>query len=466
MKKTLLILSLFASVIMPFKAAAQDPYTLTVYDQAVFYGMYGDLVDEPVPAGLVRNSNSSYGRMLTQEELDAFGNTLTMTVTLNPLCDNYDRIGNINIAFVPKGQTTYVYNEVKRIEIGRFITPFMNLTNTTLTEVPYVYDLNHLTNVFHDTALTALFDIWVELEVYGYQGGPGQGGAAVEIPICANRKDVYMGSLTFESATDATIVTPETSFVSPMSYKYELKDYTLDGTDEIGKTRRTLYVHLDEAVENAKLHLITSNHGSNTNGEEYIRRNHFVYFDDELKLQYKPGGVSCVPFRDYNTQLNCIYYVCNGTSNPPARPDTNSAWSWNNWCPGDKIPNRDIDLGDLEAGEHIFKIEVPDAVFSGDQGYFPMSVYLTGEGMEGFVLGQKQIVAETVSIYPNPVNDIASISTNGLTIKSVNVSNTLGQTVYTGTSDKINMSQYQSGIYLVSVAFDNNQTVVKKIVKN
>ena len=447
-----------------FSAVAQDPYTLQVFDQAIYYGMYGDLVDEDVPEGLIRNSNSSYGRMLTQEELDAFGNTLTMTVTLNPLCDNYDRIGNVNLAFVPKGQTTYVYNEVKRIEIGRFITPFMDKNETSVTEVPYVYDLDHLTNIFHDEAIIAQYDLWVELEVYGYQGGPGQGGAAVEIPGCADRKDVYMGSLVFESTTDETITPPASSFIGSLSYKYELKDYTLAGTDEIGETVKTISFNLGSTIENAKLHIITSNHGANTNGEEYVRRNHFIYFDDVQKLQYKPGGVSCIPFIDYNTQINCIYYVCNGTSNPPPRADTAAAWSWNNWCPGDKIPNRVVDLGTVAAGDHAFKIDVPDAVFSGDQGYFPMSVYLTGDGSSTF-LGQTDFTQSTVNVYPNPATDVVNIEAEGLTVKSVNVINTLGQTVYTGTTDKVDMSQLQTGIYMVKVEFDNNQLVVKKIMK-
>ena len=81
-------------VSLGFCAHAQFPYTLQVFDQAVYYGMYEATVDEPVPAGAIRLSNSSYSRMLTDEQLDSFGNTLTMTVRLNPLCDNYDRIGN------------------------------------------------------------------------------------------------------------------------------------------------------------------------------------------------------------------------------------------------------------------------------------------------------------------------------------------------------------------------------------
>ena len=466
MKKTLLILSVCATMLTSFMAKAQDetPYTLTVFNQAIFYGMYEGTVNEPVPEGAIRNSNSSYGKKLTQAQLDAFGNTLTMTVTLNPLCDNYDRIGNVNIAFVPKNATSYDFKMVKKLEIGRFITPFMD-KNAGVQEVPYVYDLDHLTNIFHDADITALYDIWVELEVYGYQGGPGQGGAAVEIPGCSGRNDVYMGSLTFESTTDTSITAPQNSFLETLSYKYELKNYTTDGTDILGQTVRSLTINLDSPLENAQLHIITSNHGSGNNGEEYVRRRHYIYFDGVEKLSYRPGGVSCIPYIDYNTQFNCIYYQCGNPPNYPPLPDTNSAWSWNNWCPGNAIPNRVVDLGSVAAGAHTFKIEVPDAQFANGEGYFPMSVYMTGDGNSAS-LGKKDFTLNTVNIYPNPVTDIATIAVADLGIKSVNVINTLGQTVLTGTSDKVDMSPLQSGIYMVKVVLDNNQTTVKKIVKN
>jgi hypothetical protein len=159
MKKTLLAMFLSASGL--FTALAQDPYTLTVFDDAIFYGMYEATVSEPIPPGAIRHTNSSYAKMLTEEQLASFGNTLTMTVKLNPRCDNYDRIGNVNLAFVPKGSTTYEYDEVERIEIGRFITPFMHLQIPPF-EVPYTFQVNNLTRIFHDENITSQYDLWVE----------------------------------------------------------------------------------------------------------------------------------------------------------------------------------------------------------------------------------------------------------------------------------------------------------------
>ena len=139
-------------------------------------------------------------------------------------------------------------------------------------------------------------------------------------------------------------------------------------SDSVGLTRKTIEITLDEDAVDAQLVLITSNHGANAGGEEYIRRDHFVYLDGELALQYKPGRESCEPFRMYNTQGNGIY----GTS-----PMTDEEWqSFSNWCPGDVIDTRVIPWGPVDAGTHEFVIDVPDAQFVGGQGDFPFSLYL------------------------------------------------------------------------------------------
>jgi hypothetical protein len=89
-----------------------------------------------------------------------------------------------------------------------------------------------------------------------------------------------------------------------------------------------------------------------------------------LKLTYKPGRLTCEPFRIYNTQANGIYGLT---------PRTPSQWqSFSNWCPGDVIDIRRINLGPVTAGSHTFMIRVPTAVFVGAQGNFPLSLYLHG----------------------------------------------------------------------------------------
>ncbi|MFP9100569.1 peptide-N-glycosidase F-related protein [Flavobacterium sp. RHBU_24] len=460
MKKTLLTLSLLTSL-FAFKAKAQ--VTVPVYEDAIYYGMYEGTVSTPVPEGAQRNTNSSYGKKLTEEQIASFGSSLTLNVSAASNCDNYDRIGNVNLAFVPKGATSYNYTAVERIEIARFITPFMVPDGNVY--VPFTWDVSNVLDILHDPELSTTYDFWVELEIYGYQGGPGQGGAAVEYPaICTGRNDVYRGSLEFVS--EGTYV-PKNTYFEKLSHKFELKDYVLatetnnQGTDELNETVRTIPFTVPEGgATNAKFYFINSNHGSGTNGEEYVRRWHYVFLDGVQKLSYRPGGVSCVPFFEYNTQPNCIYYLCDGTSN--TRPDTNSAWSWNNWCPGDKIPTRVINLGALTAGAHEFKIDIPSAVFFNNDGYFPMSVYVQGETATA---GTDSFNGLSFTMSPNPAKDIVTITTNGDAIQSFSVINTIGQVVLKGSGTSIDMRNLQNGVYMVKAEFNNGRQATKKIVK-
>ena len=177
-------------------------------------------------------------------------------------------------------------------------------------------------------------------------------------------------------------------------------------------------------------------------------------------LNYKPGGLSCVPYSEYNTQGNCIYTNCN-TGVPLA--DTNSAWNWNNWCPGDKIPIRVIQLGTLAAGEHHFKIDVPQAVFTGDQGMIPMSVYLQGYDM---TLSAKNFNTTAFSLVPNPVENITTINSGDLEIKEVTVLSITGQVVLKTNTGQLDLTSFNSGLYIVKILFTNNQTAIQKLVKS
>jgi hypothetical protein len=136
----------------------------------------------------------------------------------------------------------------------------------------------------------------------------------------------------------------------------------------VGTTRKTVEITLEADAEDAHLVLITSNHGANAGGEEYNRREHSVYLDGELALQYTPGRDTCEPFRMYNTQGNGIY---------GPTPMSDEEWqSFSNWCPGDVIDTRTIQWGPVAAGSHELVIDVPDAVFVGGQGDIPFSLYV------------------------------------------------------------------------------------------
>ena len=336
------------------------PEVLHVLDEVVFYDGYAATVDEPVPPGVVRHSNALHAIKLTDEQLAAIQTTLQIGVIVGALCDNYDRLGSVHLALVPRGADTYVPAEVQRIELARFITPFMNMNKEPRT-VPYQWEADNVVPILKDEDLRAEYDMWLELSIFGVPYA-----ANTEVPGCADRIDTQLGTLLLY--TDSSREPEQFGELLPLAIGEPFNNYTEGASDAVGTTRKTLGFTLPADTTAAQLVLITSNHGANAGGEEYIRRDHFVYVDGALVLQYKPGRATCEPFRVYNTQGNGIY----GPS-----PKSDAEWqSFSNWCPGDVIDTRIIPLGAVEAGAHEFVIDVPDATFAAGQGDFPFSLYL------------------------------------------------------------------------------------------
>lgn len=339
----------------------KGPFTLAFFNEVLYYDGYAETVNEPVPDGILRVSNSKYVAKISDDDLQKIGNKLTLDIIVKAACDNYDRIGNVFLSFINKGELYDKDKIATKIEIARFITPFMD-KNKTPNEVPYSFEIDNVAKLLTDNGLINKYDFWIEFDIFGVPYA-----ANVQISGCAGKNYTSYGTLKlittkeFENDKQQELISLA-SFIDFNNYSQ---------TDVIGNTVKTLSFDIARKVNNAKIYLITSNHGANAGGEEYVRRNHYIYFDNNLIDTYKPGGESCEPFRQYNTQGNGIY---------GPTPRTEAEWaSWNNWCPGDKIPIRVYDLGEISAGNHTFKIEVPDAKFVDGQGNFPLSVYIQGD---------------------------------------------------------------------------------------
>jgi hypothetical protein len=70
-----------------------------------------------------------------------------------------------------------------------------------------------------------------------------------------------------------------------------------------------------------------------------------------------------------------------------------------------------------------------------------------------------------ISVFPNPVTSIFSIKNNtSQAIKSITISNSLGQTLISKTTKTINLEKLNQGVYFVSIKLDN-AIVVKQIIK-
>lgn len=227
-----------------------------------------------------------------------------------------------------------------------------------------------------------------------------------------------------------------------------------NNSDEWGTAVRLVNFSNEEELTDAHVQLITSAHGANSGGEEYIRRQHYVYFNGEQVLTYRPGGESCEPFRQYNTQPNGIYSLY---------PRTDADWAqWNNWCPGDVIPNRFIELGDVPAGEHQFKLTVPTGQFPNDNDEIVLSAFIYSA--DHTPLDNEYFQITDYVIYPNPASDRVQIESSEA-VKLVRVFNLAGQKVLENSGSQINIENLSSGSYLMELNFENGVKTTEKLIK-
>lgn len=437
----------FISLLFVGLMKSQTTTMTNVISQAIYYDGYAATVSQPVPTGLIRLNNSRYTRKLTDTELNSFKTTIAMRVTIGALCDNYDRLGEVFLALVPKNQSTYTLNDpnVKRIEVGRYITPFMN-KNRTPSEVPYTYNVSNLYSIFHDTDLRNNYDIYMELDVFGVPYAAND-----QVTGCRDRNDVFTGTLTFFSNNSGTSTDYNT--VVPLLTYNKLNNY--NSTDIAGETVRIVNFNLPAAVANANFFVISTPHGANQGGEEYIRRQNYTYLDDIQMLTYKPGGISCEPFRVYNTQGNGIY---------GATPKTEADWtSWNNWCPGNSVPIRGFTLANLTAGNHTLRHTIPTATFYQGTGEVYLSIYM--QGKTNATLNVQDIKTIDVNIFPNPTSDFVNIKSKVDVVSLILYSIDGRKLSETYKQDRIDISSYSTGIYLLNITLKDGTTFKHKIIK-
>src|SRR6218665_1927337 len=231
MKKQLQIALFFLISVFAGESFAQT--TIPIFNQVLFYDGYATRVDTPAPpSGVIRHRNDLYAVKITEQQLAQIGSSLTMHVTIKASCDNYDRIGNVNLALVPKGASTYNTDSVSRIEIARYITPFMN-KNRRPDTVRYTYNASNLTHLFKETSITSNYDIWIELQVFGVPYA-----ANTEVSGCAGRNDVFFGSLEF--VTNGTRAAENNNVLIPLNFQKNLNNYQAGASDAIGLTQRTI----------------------------------------------------------------------------------------------------------------------------------------------------------------------------------------------------------------------------------
>lgn len=88
------------------------------------------------------------------------------------------------------------------------------------------------------------------------------------------------------------------------------------------------------------------------------------------------------------------------------------------------------------------------------------------------ILGIEDIEFDNkIKLYPNPVKDFLTIETNGIEIREIVILNSLGQTLRSIntkgnlTTEEIDLSFLNSGIYFIRISSKNGKSTIKKIIK-
>ena len=430
------------------------------FNETVFYDGYNSEVfdkDKVSEDDIVRHTNYLYAKKLKPEDFAWFGEETDLNVSIGALCDNYDRIGNISLSLLPKG-SEYAPSEDMRFELARFITPFMNM-NAQPYEVPYHFDARLLSMIFRDKSLQENYDFWLEFEIFGIPYAANQ-----QITGCGDRNDVFKGTLEFvahdepASAVTDHLLVPIYHKIPEIHGDKNLNNHNPNACDQVGETSRTWKVTVPEDLADASITLQLSNHGANAGGEEYNRRQHFVYFDGELIATFTPGGKSCEPYRFYNTQRNGIY---------GSYPKSDRAWANNsNWCPGDLVPIRVFNLGKLAKGEHTFNISVPDAVFADSQGDIRVSMYLQGARTGQLPSGIDEVGAEAQA--PSVSYNGSVVTITGMQVSEISIHSYDGAMLWGRNTEEnsVSLVGFASGIYLVTFTSPEGETFTYKAVRN
>ncbi len=121
--------------------------------------------------------------------------------------------------------------------------------------------------------------------------------------------------------------------------------------------------HLDEPMENARLYYFTTGHGGWGGGDEFNQKPNTIYLDGEKVITFVPWRDDCGTYRNWNP---CSGNFSNGLSS--------SDLSRSNWCPGTVTNPEYIYFGNLESGDHVITVTIPQgAPEGGSNSYWCVS---------------------------------------------------------------------------------------------
>ena len=145
-------------------------------------------------------------------------------------------------------------------------------------------------------------------------------------------------------------------------------------------------------AKNVQLKYIVTGHGGHSGGDEFTENPNILTVDGKEVLNFVPWRDDCASFRRFNpaTGVWLIKRLASYISETGYRekwveePLASSDLSRSNWCPGSDVFPETIELGDMKAGKHTFKVDIPQAqpVNGNELNHWLVSAYLVWEAAE------------------------------------------------------------------------------------
>lgn len=146
---------------------------------------------------------------------------------------------------------------------------------------------------------------------------------------------------------------------------------------------------IPSGAKNVRLKYITSGHGGHSNGDEFRPQENILSVNGEEVYSFTPWRTDCASFRRFNPSTGVwlrkrtvAYIGQKGRAEKEIEePIASSDLSRSNWCPGSNVPPVEIPLKNIEAGEHVLTISIPDSKeIEGDKlNHWLVSAYLVWE---------------------------------------------------------------------------------------
>lgn len=242
-------------------------------------------------------------------------------------------------------------------ELMRFFTPFgikqynhIALKDKTwFNEVPYRQDISELQPLLSNQ------EMWVGAFIGNYN----QGGHLISVEITIHPQENQPEKTTFALPLFNT-----TNVLEMAGQEYSTMFSENKGLE--------VTFTLEKSLKNVQLRYITTGHGGWENGDEFVPKKNSIYLNEELAFSFIPWRQDCGSYRLFNPASGNF---SNGLSS--------SDYSRSNWCP-DTVTNPIlIELGDLSAGKHTLRVQIPQGLPEGSSfSAWNVSGILLGEPIE------------------------------------------------------------------------------------